>query len=77
MLHALRAGAAWFLVKPTPPKDLIGLVQVAAEGHTVLSPAAARRLIVASADRQPARDRARHLAGSLTDREAQVLALPR
>jgi DNA-binding CsgD family transcriptional regulator len=40
----------------------------------VLSPAAARRLIVASADRQPARDRARHLAGSLTDREAQVLA---
>jgi len=47
---------------------------VAAEGHTVLSPAAARRLIVASADRQPARDRARHLAGSLTDHEAQVLA---
>ncbi|MGO8893491.1 MAG: response regulator transcription factor, partial [Streptosporangiaceae bacterium] len=54
---ALRAGAAWFLVKPTPPKDLIGLVQVAAEGHTVLSPAAARRRIGASFDRQPARDR--------------------
>ena len=74
MLRALRAGAAGFLVKPTPPEDLIGLVQVAAEGHTVLSPAAARRLIVASADWQPARDRARHLAGSLTDREAHVLA---
>ena len=29
---------------------------------------------MASAGRQPARDRARHLAGSLTDREAQVLA---
>ena len=40
----------------------------------MLLPAAARRLIVASADRQPTRDRARHLAGSLTDREAQVLA---
>ena len=40
----------------------------------MLSPAAVRRLIVASADRQPARDRARHRAGSLTDREAQVLA---
>ena len=77
VLRALRAGAAGFLVKSTPPEDLIGLVQVAAEGHTVLSPAAARRLIAASADRQPARDRARHLAGSLTDREAQVLALPR
>src|SRR5271157_6312398 len=58
VLRALRAGAAWFLVKPTPPKDLIGLVQAAAEGHTVLSPAAARLLIVACADRQPARDRA-------------------
>ena len=40
----------------------------------MLSPAAARRLIVASSDWQPARDRARHLAGSLTGREAQVLA---
>jgi DNA-binding CsgD family transcriptional regulator len=74
VLGAVRAGAAWFLVKPTPPEDLTGLVQVAAEGHIVLSPAAARRLIVASADRQPARDRARRRAGSLTDREAQVLA---
>jgi DNA-binding NarL/FixJ family response regulator len=44
VLRALRAGAAGFLVKSTPPEDLIGLVQVAAEGHTVLSPAAARRL---------------------------------
>src|SRR5690348_553819 len=74
VLGAVRAGAAWFLVKPTPPEDLTGLVQVAAEGHIVLSPAAARRLIVASADRQPARERARHLARSFTDREAQVLA---
>jgi hypothetical protein len=32
VLRALRAGAAGFLVKPTPPEDLIGLVQVAAEG---------------------------------------------
>ena len=30
VLRALRAGAAWFLV-PTPPEDLIGLVQVATE----------------------------------------------
>ena len=60
-----------------PPEDChpeVALSQVAAEGHTVLSPAAARRLIVASSDWQPARDRARHLAGSLTGREAQVLA---
>jgi DNA-binding NarL/FixJ family response regulator len=73
VLRALRAGAAGFLVKSTPPEDLIGLVRVAAEGHTVLSPAAARRLIAASADSQPAAERARKLAGSLTGREVEVL----
>jgi DNA-binding NarL/FixJ family response regulator len=72
-LRALRAGAAGFLVKSTPPEDLIGLVRVAAEGHTVLSPAAARRLIAASADSQPARERARKLVSSLTEREVEVL----
>ena len=50
VLRALRAGAAGFLVKSTPPEDLIGLVRVAAEGHTVLSAAAARRLVAASGD---------------------------
>ena len=73
VLRALRAGAAGFLVKSTPPEDLIGLVRVAAEGHTVLSPAAARRLIAASADSQSARDQARKLVSSLTEREAEVL----
>jgi DNA-binding NarL/FixJ family response regulator len=74
VLRALRAGAAGFLVKSTPPEDLIGLVQVAAEGHTVLSPVAARRLVAASADSHSARDRARELVASLTGREAEVLA---
>ncbi|MGH3373518.1 MAG: response regulator transcription factor [Actinoallomurus sp.] len=74
VLRALRAGATGFLVKSTPPEDLIGLVRVAAEGHTVLSPAAARRLIAASTDGQSARDRARNLLGSLTERETEVLA---
>jgi len=74
VLRALRAGAVGFLVKSTPPEDLIGLVRVAAEGHTVLSPIAARRLVAASADSQPARDRARKLVATLTERETEVLA---
>ncbi len=32
VVRALRAGAAGFLIKSTPPEDLIGLVRVAAEG---------------------------------------------
>ena len=73
VLRALRAGAAGFLVKSTPPENLIGLVRVVAEGNTVLSPAAARRLVAASADSQPARERARNLIAALTEREVEVL----
>ncbi|MGX9225733.1 response regulator [Streptomyces albus] len=74
VLRALRAGATGFLVKSTPPEELIGLVRSAAQGHTVLSPTVARRLIAASTDSLSPRDRARELIGSLTERELQVLA---
>ncbi|OZM73202.1 DNA-binding response regulator [Amycolatopsis antarctica] len=75
VLRALRAGAAGFLVKSTPPEDLIGLVRVAADGHTVLSPEAARRLLAASGDGAGDRHRqqARRLAEALTERETEVL----
>jgi DNA-binding NarL/FixJ family response regulator len=74
VLRALRAGAAGFLVKSTPPEDLIGLVRVAAAGSMVLSPAAARRLVTAAADQHSTRQRAQQLVESLTDRELEVLA---
>jgi CheY-like chemotaxis protein len=48
VLRALRAGATGFLLKTTEPADLVDLVRVAAEGHTVLSPAAAQRLVTAN-----------------------------
>ncbi|GAA4554142.1 response regulator transcription factor [Amycolatopsis samaneae] len=74
VIRALRAGAAGFLVKSTPPEDLIGLVRVAADGHTVLSPEAARRLVALSSDgRQRGEDARRRTAG-LTERETDVLA---
>ncbi|RZQ59880.1 response regulator [Amycolatopsis suaedae] len=73
VIRALRAGAAGFLVKSTPPEDLIGLIRVAADGHTVLSPEAARRLVAASdGERQRSADARRRTTG-LTEREVQVL----
>jgi DNA-binding NarL/FixJ family response regulator len=69
---ALRAGAAGFLLKSTPPEDLIGLVRVAAAGHTVLSAAATRRLLDNAPDRR--RDTAAEAVRQLTDREQDVLA---
>ncbi|MBV9315645.1 MAG: response regulator transcription factor [Pseudonocardia sp.] len=73
VIRALRAGASGFLVKSTPPEDLIGLVRVAADGHTVLSPAAVRRLVAASTDGYQSRDRALSMIRELTDRETEVL----
>lgn len=74
VIRALRAGAAGFLLKSTPPEDLIGLVRVAADGHTVMSAAATRRLLASSTDRAAGTERAAALVRGLTDRERQVLA---
>lgn len=73
VLRALRAGAAGFLLKSTAPQDLVNLVRVAADGHTVLSPSATQRLLSASSDREDARRRARKLIDRLTEREVEVL----
>jgi DNA-binding NarL/FixJ family response regulator len=74
VIRALRAGAAGFLVKSTPPEDLIGLVRVAADGHTVLSPEAARRLVALSSDGNARGEDARRRTSGLTERELDVLA---
>jgi DNA-binding NarL/FixJ family response regulator len=66
--RALRAGAVGFLLKSTPPEDLIDLVRVAAEGHTVLSPVVTRRLLAGAAA-----DHRLDLVAGLTERETQVL----
>jgi DNA-binding NarL/FixJ family response regulator len=73
VLRAMRDGAAGFLLKDTAPEDLTALIRVAADGHTVLSPAATRRLVDASTNRHTARERATAAIADLTDREVEVL----
>ncbi|KIH96918.1 LuxR family transcriptional regulator [Streptomonospora alba] len=71
VVRALSAGAIGFLAKSTPAEDLVNLVRVAADGHTVMSPDAARRLVGASA---PARTAdARRRVADLSDRERDIL----
>ncbi|MCW2919273.1 MAG: two component transcriptional regulator, LuxR family protein [Actinomycetia bacterium] len=74
VIRALRAGAAGFLLKSTPPEDLVELVRVAVDEHTVLSPAATRRLVATVTERQTEEDRRLTLIGRLTEREAEALA---
>ncbi|TDD40380.1 response regulator transcription factor [Nonomuraea terrae] len=73
VLRALEAGAGGFLVKSTPPEDLLDLVKVAAQGHTVLSPSAARHLVSRSARTDDARQAVRAKVAALSDRERDVL----
>ncbi len=73
--RALRAGAAGYLLKSTPPDELVGLVRVAAQGHTVLSRSAAQRLVGRSASQASEKRRAVRRLGPLTDREREVVAL--
>src|SRR4051812_15843897 len=49
VFHALRHGAAGFLLKDTPPEQLIEAIRVVARGDALLSPAITRRLIAAFA----------------------------
>ncbi|WP_017586354.1 response regulator transcription factor [Nocardiopsis ganjiahuensis] len=73
VLRALHAGASGFLLKSTPPEELASLVRVAAQGHTVMSPEATRRLLACAHTAQSHRlDRAT-LVASLTERETEVL----
>ena len=72
---ALRAGASGFLLKDTPPADLLAAIRVIAAGDALLAPAITRRLIAEFARRpEPGQQPAVTLAG-VTDREREVLTL--
>jgi DNA-binding NarL/FixJ family response regulator len=64
IIRAVEAGASGYLLKDTPPADLIRAVHAAARGETVLAPSVAATLMARL--RAPAPD-------SLTPRELDVL----
>ena len=45
VLEALRAGASGFLLKHTPPEDIVRAIRAAADGEPTVSPTVLRRLI--------------------------------
>ncbi len=73
---ALEAGAAGFLVKDTPPAQLLDAVRAAASGGAVISPVTTRRLVDHLVAARMRRERpVPDTLGVLTDREREVLAL--
>ncbi|WP_349239779.1 response regulator transcription factor [Patulibacter sp. SYSU D01012] len=74
VLGALRAGAAGFLLKDTPPAEIVRAIRLVAAGEAMLSPGVTRRLIdhVADAGAQDRRARAAGALAELTERELEV-----
>jgi DNA-binding NarL/FixJ family response regulator len=75
VLRALRAGAAGFLLKDTPPAEIVRAIELVHAGDGMLSPGVTRRLIalVAGEDEEAARgERARERLAALTAREREV-----
>ena len=71
---ALRYGAVGFLLKDTPPQDLIQAVRTVVEGNAMLSPTVTKRLIEEFTTRGSARaTAARKRLEVLTDREREVV----
>jgi DNA-binding NarL/FixJ family response regulator len=74
VLRALRAGAAGFLLKDTPPAQIVAAVRQVADGTPVLSPSVTKRLIARVAETETDTRKA-HAAARLTglnDREREV-----
>ncbi|MGW4231129.1 response regulator transcription factor [Streptomyces sp. NPDC004980] len=79
VLRAIRAGAAGFVLKDTPPAQIVDAVRRVAAGEPVLSPAVTRRLMARAAggvtdDRSARRARARRRYAGLAEREQDVAA---
>jgi DNA-binding NarL/FixJ family response regulator len=74
VLRALRAGAAGFLLKDTPPAEIVRAVRAVAAGEPTLSPAITRRLIghVTESEEDARRRSAREQLDRLTEREREV-----
>ena len=74
VLTALRDGAAGFLVKDTPPMEILRAIRLVAAGDAMLSPTVTRKLLdFMAADGAPAvTARATERLGELTDREHEV-----
>lgn len=72
VLAALRAGAAGFLLKSSPPEDIVRAIETVASGESWLSPSIASQLIGLVTAGPPADDSAAERLTRLSPRELEV-----
>jgi DNA-binding NarL/FixJ family response regulator len=71
---SLQAGASGFLLKNSPPEDVLAAIRVVASGDAVVAPRVTRRLLERFAGQLAPRAGDARL-GQLTDREREVMVL--
>ncbi|CAM3520400.1 response regulator transcription factor [Nocardioides dubius] len=73
VVSAVAAGAEGFLVKDTPPAEIVAAIRAVADGDPMLSPSATASLIRQVRNEEPDRAlAAKRRLGSLTERELEV-----
>ena len=74
VVAALRAGASGFLVKDTPPADIIAAVRLVSAGDAIVSPSVTRTLLshFGNTEESERRRLAAQQLAALTDREREV-----
>jgi DNA-binding NarL/FixJ family response regulator len=75
VFEALRAGAAGFMLKDAPPRQMAEAVRSVAAGDALLAPAITRRLIERYVSVPPPEAARRERFAALTDRETEILLL--
>jgi DNA-binding NarL/FixJ family response regulator len=73
--EALRAGASGFLLKDSPPEQLVAGIAIVARGEALLAPSVTRRVVEEFARRPRARPGTQEALEQLTPRELDVLRL--
>jgi DNA-binding NarL/FixJ family response regulator len=73
--EALRAGASGFLLKDSPPEELVAAIGIVARGDALLAPSVTRRVVEEFARRPRARPGTQAPLEQLTPRELEVLRL--
>ena len=73
VFEALRGGASGFVLKDTPPEQLLDAIRIVAAGDALLAPAITRRLITEFARTPRPTSPTGDALAQLTDREREVL----
>lgn len=73
VLRAVKAGASGFLLKDSPPEEMLHAIRTVHQGDSVISPSSTRRLLSQVAELLPDQQPSTKVLDALTEREKEVL----